>query len=174
MKIIGIDPGYAILGWGIVSYDGNKFLTLDYGAITTDAKFKFSTRLEELYYNLKKILKIHKPNYMAIEKLFFSVNKKTAIDVAQARGVTVLAAKTEDVLVFEYAPVEVKNSITGYGRCSKKQVMDMVKAILNLKCLPKPDDVADALALAVAHAHCSFSRMFNLKENLWFVLLKEF
>ena len=166
MKIIGIDPGYAILGWGVLKYNGNKFLTIDYGAITTNSKVKFSSRLEIIYNELKEILKIYKPNYMAIEKLFFSANKKTAIDVAQARGVVVLTAKTENISVFEYTPVEVKNSITGYGRCSKKQVMDMVKAILNLKILPKPDDVADALALAVAHAHYSFSRMFNLKENL--------
>ena len=166
MKIIGIDPGYAILGWGIVKYENYKFVALDYGAILTSSEMKFSRRLTKIYESLKNVLKIHKPEYMSIEKLFFSSNKKTAIDVAQARGVILLAAQRLGVSVFEYAPVEVKKAISGYGRATKNQVISMVQLILNLKSIPKPDDVADALALAVAHAHCSFSRLFNSKENL--------
>ncbi len=166
MRIVGIDPGYAIVGWGILEYKNSKFVTLDYGAITSDASQKFCDRLEKIYDSLKDIFSIYKPECMAIEKLFFSVNKKTAIDVAQARGVILICAKKFNVKVFEYAPVEVKKSVVGYGRATKSQVMNMIKMVLNLKAIPKPDDTADALALAVAHAHCSFSRLFVAKENL--------
>ncbi len=166
MKIIGIDPGYAILGWGVLEYKNSKFVVMDYGAILTPAEMKFSQRLKTIYDGLKKVLKLYKPECMSIEKLFFSSNKKTAMEVAQARGVILLAAKKLGVSVFEYAPVEVKKAISGYGRANKSQVMEMVRIILNLNVMPKPDDVADALALAISHAHCSFSRMFTLKENL--------
>ncbi len=166
MRIVGIDPGYAIVGWGILEYKSSKFITLDYGAITTDASQKFCDRLEKIYDSLKDIFSVYKPECMAIEKLFFSVNKKTAIDVAQARGVILVTAKKFNIKVFEYAPVEVKKSVVGYGRATKSQVMNMIKMVLNLKVIPKPDDTADALALAVAHAHCSVSRLFIAKENL--------
>ena len=174
MKIIGIDPGYAILGWGVVEYENYKFVALDYGAILTSSEMKFSQRIKKIYEDLKYVLEVHKPEYMSIEKLFFSSNKKTAIDVAQARGVVLLAAEMFGVSVFEYAPVEVKKAVSGYGRATKNQVINMVQLILNLKVIPKPDDVADALALAVAHAHCSFSRLFNSKESLWYIALKGF
>ena len=173
MKIIGVDPGYAIVGWGVLNYNNSKFLTIDYNAITTSANEKFSKRLEIIYDELSYVLNVYKPDCVSIEKLFFSANKKTAIDVAQARGVVLLAAKKFNIPIFEYAPVEVKQAIAGYGRATKKQVMDMVKLTLNLKKIPKPDDVADALALAVAHAHCSFSKLFLLKENLWYTAFVE-
>lgn len=166
LRIVGIDPGYAIVGWGILEYKSSKFVTLDYGAITTDASQKFCDRLEKIYDSLNDVFSIYKPECMAIEKLFFSVNKKTAIDVAQARGVILICAKKFNISVFEYAPVEVKKSVVGYGRATKSQVMNMIKMVLNLKAIPKPDDTADALALAVAHAHCSVSRLFIAKENL--------
>ena len=166
MRIIGIDPGYAIVGWGILEYKNSKFITIDYGAILTEQNEKFCYRLEKIYDNLNEILKIYKPNCMSIEKLFFSVNKKTAIDVSQARGVILLSAIKNRVSVFEYAPVEVKKAVVGYGRATKDQVMNMIKMVLNLKSIPKPDDTADALALAVAHGHCSFSRLFVEKESL--------
>lgn len=166
MRIIGIDPGYAIVGWGILEYKNSKFVTIDYGAIITDVSEKFCDRLEKIYNSLTEIFSIYKPECMAIERLFFSVNKKTAIDVAQARGVILICAKKFNISVFEYAPVEVKKSVVGYGRATKSQVMNMIKMVLNLKVIPKPDDTADALALAVAHAHCSFSRLFIEKEHL--------
>lgn len=173
MKIFGVDPGYAIVGWGVLSYDNSKFLTVDYDAITTSSKEQFSKRLEIIYDELSYVLNVYKPECISIEKLFFSSNKKTAINVAQARGVVLLAAKKLNIPIFEYAPVEVKQAIAGYGRATKKQVMEMVKLTLNLKKIPKPDDVADALALAVAHAHCSFSKLFSLKENLWYTAFVE-
>ena len=166
MKIVGVDPGYAIVGWGILEFKNPKFLTLDYGAILTDKDEKFCNRLEEIYAKLEEILNLYKPDFMSIEKLFFSVNKKTAIDVAQARGVILLCAKKLGISVFEYAPVEVKKSVVGYKKKKKSQVMNMIKMVLNLKKIPKPDDIADALALAVAHAHCSGSRLFFSKENI--------
>lgn len=160
MKIIGVDPGYAIVGWGVLEYDGCKFIVLDYGAITTSKDVKFADRLKIIYDGLLKILNIYKPESFSIEKLFFSVNKKTAIDVAQARGVILLAAKNFGIDVFEYSPVEIKKAAVGYGKATKAQMINMVKLILNLKQVPKPDDVADALAVAIAHAHCCFSRLF--------------
>ncbi len=166
MKIIGVDPGYAIVGWGVVEYANSQFITIDYGEILTSSNTKFSERLKEIYNKLVEILNLYKPECMSIEKLFFSVNKKTAIDVAQARGVILLAASLHNISVFEYAPVEVKNAVVGYGRATKTQVMNMIKMMLNLNVMPKKDDTADALALAVAHAHCSVSRLFSLKESL--------
>ena len=166
MKIIGIDPGYAIVGWGVLEYSGSSFSVLNYGAITTAKDIKFSKRLESIYNELSLILNYNKPDFMSIEQLFFSSNKKTAIDVAQARGVILLCAQIFKIPVFEYAPVQVKQAVTGYGRATKKQVMDMVKFILNLKRLPKPDDTADALALAISHAHCGLSKLFKLKESI--------
>lgn len=161
MRIIGIDPGYAIVGFGILEYDGFKFRVVDYGAITTDAHIDFCDRLKIIYDDLKVVLTRYKPEVMGIEKLYFTTNQKTAIDVAQARGVTMLAARLLDIPVFEYTPLQVKQSVVGYGKAEKKQVMDMTKNILGLSAVPKPDDTADALAIAICHGHCSGSRVIK-------------
>lgn len=153
MRIIGIDPGYAIVGFGIIEYDNSRFKTIDYGAVTTPAKIDFNRRLEIIYSDICQILDTYKPESLAIEKLYFQNNQKTAIDVAEARGVILLSAVQRNIFVKEYTPLEVKKSITGYGQAIKKQVQEMTKRILHLPEIPKPDDTADALAIAVCHAH---------------------
>lgn len=153
MRILGIDPGYAIVGVGVVEYEGNKFKVVDYGAITTDAGEDMFDRLKKIYDEAEAIIERLKPDAMAIEELFFNSNQKTAINVAQARGVLILAAKNKNIPVFEYTPLQVKQAVVGYGRADKVQVQQMTKAILNLEKIPKPDDTADALALTICHAH---------------------
>ncbi len=153
MRILGIDPGYAIVGTGIVEYEGNKFKVIDYGAITTNANEDMFDRLKKIYDEIELLIKEFKPDALAIEELFFNSNQKTAINVAQARGVLILAAKNYDVPIFEYTPLQVKQAVVGYGRAEKVQVQQMTKAILNLEKIPKPDDTADALALTICHAH---------------------
>ncbi|MBQ6864271.1 MAG: crossover junction endodeoxyribonuclease RuvC [Clostridia bacterium] len=164
MVILGIDPGYAIVGWGIVRYESNHFKTLDYGAVTTPAGMHFSDRLEKIFDGIDYLLDTYKPDAMSIEKLFFNTNQKTAIDVAQARGVILLAAKKAGVDIFEYTPLQVKQSVVGYGRAEKKQVQEMTRIILNLNAVPKPDDTADALALAICHGHASGSLLGRLEK----------
>ncbi len=159
MRILGIDPGYAIVGLGIIEYDGNSFRTIEYGAVTTPANIEFSDRLLEIYNQIKELILIYKPDVMAIEKLFFNSNQKTAIDVAQARGVIILAAKQSGIPCYEYTPLQVKQAVVGYGRAIKSQVIEMTKKILMLNKTPKPDDVADALAIAICHAHTAPSRI---------------
>ena len=154
LRIIGIDPGYAIVGFGILDYDGYKFTPIEYGAVTTDAGTPFPQRLKCIYEDLDFIFTKYKPDFMAIETLFFTTNQKTAINVAQARGIAVLAAALKNVPVFEYTPLQVKQSVVGYGKAQKRQVMDMTRRILGLSEIPKPDDAADALAVAVCGAHC--------------------
>lgn len=153
MRILGIDPGFAIVGVGVLDYEGNKFKTVEYGAITTEAGENMFDRLKKIYDELVEVIERVKPDAMAIEELFFNSNQKTAINVAQARGVLVLAAKNFAVPVFEYTPLQVKQAVVGYGRAEKKQVQQMTKTILNLESVPKPDDTADALAIAICHAH---------------------
>lgn len=163
MIIIGIDPGYAIVGVGVVEYVGNKFRTLEYNAITTPAGMNTVDRLKKIYDEMGMYLDKYKPDAMAIEELFFNSNQKTAINVAQARGVLLVAAANRGVPISEYTPLQVKQSVTGYGRAEKKQIQQMVKMILGLNVIPKPDDAADALALAICHAHSSkMNRMLNL------------
>jgi len=157
LVILGIDPGYAIVGYGVVAYNANRFNVLEYGAVTTEAGVKFSSRISEIYDDICKIILRTKPDALSIEKLFFNTNTTTAIDVAQARGVILLAAVKHGIPIFEYTPLQVKSAVTGYGRAEKKQVMDMIKSILRLEKIPKPDDTADALALAVCHAHSAGS-----------------
>ena len=164
MIILGIDPGYAIVGYGVIKYEANRFSVLDYGAITTPAGMPFVERLDVIYKDLNELFKKYKPEAMAIEKLFYNTNAKTVIDVAQARGVTVLAAHQNNAEIFEYTPLQVKQSVVGYGRAEKKQVQEMIRVILNLEKVPKPDDTADALAMAVCHAHSSGSLMGRLKN----------
>lgn len=157
MRILGIDPGYAIVGYGVVDYCCCRFSVTGYGAITTKAHKPFPERLLDIYNDMLSVIDKYKPDCLAIEKLYFNTNTTTAIDVAQARGVIVLAAKSRGLEVFEYTPLQVKQAVTGYGRAEKHQVMEMVKNLLCLKAVPKPDDTADALALAVCHGHYSGS-----------------
>ncbi|MEG1887381.1 MAG: crossover junction endodeoxyribonuclease RuvC [Oscillospiraceae bacterium] len=163
MLILGIDPGYAIVGYGILDYKSTKFKVVEYGAITTSAKAEFSSRLKKIYDELCSIIGKYEINAMSVEKLFFNTNTTTAIDVAQARGVILLAGVTMKIPVFEYTPLQVKQAVTGYGRAEKKQVMEMTRVLLNLAKVPTPDDTADALAIAICHAHCSGSLMNKLK-----------
>lgn len=162
MRIIGIDPGYAIVGFGVLDYSRSRFSVVEYGAITTPAEMDFNQRLCEIYNDLCYIFDKYKPDFLSIERLYFTSNQKTAIAVAQARGVTLLAAKQRGIEIFEYTPLQVKQSVTGYGKAVKKQVQDMTKRILELDEVPKPDDTADALAMAICHAHCYNSRLSGL------------
>ncbi|MCD7731375.1 MAG: crossover junction endodeoxyribonuclease RuvC [Oscillospiraceae bacterium] len=155
MRILGIDPGYAIVGFGVLEYDGYKFTPVGFGAITTEAGTEFNIRLKTIFDDMNAVLARFNPDAMAIEKLFFNTNQKTGIDVAQARGVTLLAATNAGVPIFEYTPLQVKQSVVGYGRAEKAQVMDMTRRILGLSAVPKPDDTADALAIAICHGHAS-------------------
>ena len=157
VRILGIDPGYAIVGYGIIEHQSCKFSVINFGAVTTPAGMDFPKRLKSIYDDISYLIETHKPECIAIEKLYFNTNTTTAIDVAQARGVIVLAAQNAGIEVFEYTPLQVKQAVTGYGRAEKFQVMDMVKNLLKLKAVPKPDDTADALALAICHAHYSGS-----------------
>ncbi len=157
MRIIGIDPGYAIVGYGVVDYDGFHFQTVGYGAITTKADMPFVKRLDAIYSDMKTLLERYKPDAMSIERLYFNTNTTTAIDVAQARGVIILSAERNNVSIYEYTPLQVKQSVTGYGNAEKHQVMEMVKNLLALTSVPKPDDTADALALAICHSHSAGS-----------------
>lgn len=157
MRILGIDPGYAIVGYGVVDYDRNRFRTVGYGAITTQAGEPFCTRLQSIYTDMLSVIDRYQPEQMSVERLYFNTNTTTAIDVAQARGVILLAAVQRGVDIFEYTPLQVKQSITGYGKAEKRQVMEMIKSFLSLKAVPKPDDTADALALAVCHGHSAGS-----------------
>ena len=157
VRVIGIDPGFAIVGWGVLDFDGYRFTPVEYGAITTKPDIPFEDRLEIIWDELSAILKRYNPSSMGIEKLFFTTNHKTAIDVAQARGIIVLCAKKHEVGVSEYTPLQVKQAVTGYGKAEKQQVMQMVKTMLKLEKLPKPDDVADAVAVAICHAHSAGS-----------------
>ena len=164
MRIIGIDPGYAIVGYGVVDFDGVRFNTVGYGAVTTRAETPFPERLEAIYDDITTLIEKYKPDSMSIERLYFNTNTTTAIDVAQARGVIVLAAEKKGLKVFEYTPLQVKQAITGYGKAEKHQVMEMVKSLLSLPAVPKPDDTADALALTVCHGHSAGSLYGNLNE----------
>lgn len=158
MIILGIDPGFAIVGYGVIRYENNRFSVVEYGAITTDSKEEMFSRFKKIHDALSEIIDRIKPDVMSVEELFFNSNQKTAINVAQARGVLLLAALNRNIPVFEYTPLQIKQAIVGYGRAEKKQVQQMVKMLLKLDEIPKPDDTADALAIAVCHAH-SFSPM---------------
>ncbi|MDO4380374.1 MAG: crossover junction endodeoxyribonuclease RuvC [Clostridia bacterium] len=163
MIVLGIDPGYAIVGVGVVEYKNSRFSLIDYGAITTDAGVPFNRRLEIIYDELTAIIEKYKPEAMSVEKLFYNSNAKTVIDVSQARGVIMLAAQKTHTPVYEYTPLQVKQSVVGYGRAEKKQVQDMTKRILGLSKIPKPDDAADALAMAICHAHSGSSMLDPFK-----------
>lgn len=153
MIIVGIDPGYAIVGVGIVKYEKNKLSMIEYGAITTNAHTKTTQRLNIIYEKINSVFDEYKPDAVAIEELFFNNNAKTAIMVAQARGVLLVAAANKGIPVYEYTPLQIKQAITGYGRADKNQMQNMVKLLLNLNVIPKPDDAADALAVGICHAY---------------------
>lgn len=153
IRILGVDPGYAIVGFGVLDYDGVSFTPVEYGAVLTEAHTPFPERLKAIHDDVEFIFGKYKPECMAIEKLFFTTNQKTAIDVAQARGVTVLSAADRGIPVYEYTPLQVKSAVVGYGKAEKQQVMEMTRQLLNLAQIPKPDDAADALAIAICHGH---------------------
>ncbi|MCL6472630.1 MAG: crossover junction endodeoxyribonuclease RuvC [Firmicutes bacterium] len=153
MVILSVDPGTATTGYGVVEYLGNRFKLKDFGVITTESKIATEFRLQQIYEHLRNLMVRHRPDCFAVEQLFFNSNTRTAIAVGQARGVCLLAAADGKLPVYEYTPLQVKQSVVGYGRASKSQVQQMVKAILNLDEIPKPDDAADALAIAICHAH---------------------
>lgn len=161
MVVLGIDPGYAIVGYGIVKYENNRFTPIAYGAVTTTAGTEFSSRLEKIYEEIYALIQKYKPDAISIEKLFFNTNSTTAIDVAQARGVILLAAKKNNIPYFEYTPLQVKQAVTGYGRAQKPQVMEITRRLLGLEKCPKPDDTADALAMAICHCHSASSLIFK-------------
>jgi len=149
MIILGIDPGTATTGFGVLESKQNKLKVLDVGCIETDKNLDMPERLNSIAKELKKIIKKYKPQVMAVEELFFFKNQKTVITVAQARGVIIFIGKNQGLEICEYTPLQVKQAVVGYGRAEKKQVQQMVKSILGLKEIPKPDDAADALAVAV-------------------------
>jgi crossover junction endodeoxyribonuclease RuvC len=155
MKILGIDPGTGILGFGVIEKKSSKLSMLDAGVIRTSAKESDSQRLKTIYDELAGIIKHSSPDVMAVEKLFFAQNVTTAMSVSQARGAVLLCGEKHGLEVFEYTPLQIKQSITGYGRADKKQIQQMVKTILKLDDVPKPDDCADALACAITHAFTS-------------------
>ncbi len=153
MIILGIDPGYAIIGYGVINFEKGRYTQLCNGVITTDSKCDFCDRLEIIFDKTTELFNTYKPQEVAIEKLYFQSNHKTAIEVSEARGVIMLAAKKSRTPVSEYTPLQVKTAVTGYGKAEKRQVMLMTKKLLNLQEIPKPDDAADALAIAICHAN---------------------
>ena len=151
MRIIGIDPGTGILGFGVIEVADNKMKIIDAGVVTTPAHTPIDVRLEDIFDSLSEVIKDTKPDVMSIEKLFFSQNVTTAMSVSQARGVAMLAGRKGRLPIHEYTPLQIKQTVTGYGKADKKQVQEMVKIQLGLKQVPKPDDCADALAAAITH-----------------------
>ncbi len=156
LVVLGLDPGTAITGYGIVRYDGRSLEPIAYGTITTPSGSPLFLRLQNIYRELRSLIESQRPTHAAVEELFFARNARTALSVGHARGVILLALADAGLSVFEYTPLEVKKAITGYGRASKEQMQQMVRLLLSLESTPQPDDVADALAVAICHAH-SFS-----------------
>ena len=154
--------GFAITGFSIIEYEGNKFKLITSGAILTEAHTSFPLRLEKIYNDLNELINEYKPDSMAIEELFFNNNAKTAINVAQARGVILVTAKKNKIPIYEYTPLQVKQAVVGYGRADKIQVQRMVKMILHEENLPKLDDTTDSMAMAICHAHS-----FKFAKSLW-------
>ena len=165
MIILGFDPGIAIVGFGLIEKKGNQIKPIQYGSIQTKANLETGIRLKQIYDSVKEIISKYKPDAVSIEKLYFNRNVTTALTVGQARGILMLAAVEADIPIFEYTPLQIKQALVGYGRAEKKQIQEMVKLYLSLKEIPKPDDVADALATAICHAH-SAKMTKIIKENL--------
>ena len=162
LRILGIDPGIAIVGFGFIDKNGSKLTPVQYGCIQTEAHTPEEERLVHVYEGMVQLIEKYEPQMVAFEKLFFSRNVTTAMSVSQARGVAILAAAQKGLPIAEYTPMQVKQAIVGYGKAEKRQVQEMVRMFLNLQKIPKPDDVADALAVAVCHAH---SYVLNSKLN---------
>ncbi len=162
MRILGIDPGYGITGFGLIEAARSQFALLRYGAITTPAGMDFSARLEIIYEDMRQLLQVTKPDAVAIEELFFGQNVTTGIGVAQSRGVILLAIRQAGLEVTQYKPMQVKQAVVGYGNATKHQVQDMTKRLLKLSALPKPDDAADAIAIALCHARSATSLLAGL------------
>lgn len=165
MKILGIDPGYGITGFGLVDAQRGQFRLLRCGAITTPAGMDFSARLEIIYEDMRQLLAVTRPDVVAIEELFFGQNVTTGIGVAQSRGVILLAIRQAGLEVYSYKPMQVKQAVVGYGNATKHQVMDMTKRLLHLSESPKPDDAADAVAIALCHGRASTSLLAQLSKN---------
>ena len=164
MRILGIDPGYGITGFGLIEADRSNSQLLKCGAITTPAHTDFSARLDMIYRDMQSLLDMAKPDAVAIEELFFGQNVTTGIGVAQSRGVILLAIYQAGVPVFQYKPMQVKQAVVGYGNATKHQVQEMTKRILHLDKLPKPDDAADAVAIALCHSRSATSLLSQLKN----------
>ena len=164
-KILGIDPGFATIGFGLIASDRGIVQMLRYGAITTPAGMDFPQRLQLIYDDMTELLNLLKPDAVSIEELFFNTNITTGIQVAHGRGVILLACTKYGVPIFEYTPLQVKQAVAGYGRAEKRQVMDMTKRLLHLEKTPRPDDAADGLALALCHARSSTSLLSGLERN---------
>lgn len=165
MKILGIDPGYGITGFGLIDAQRGQYQMLSCGAITTPPNTDFSWRLEVIYNDMTELLQVSRPEAVAIEELFFGHNVTTGIGVAQSRGVILLAIQQAHVPVFQYKPMQVKQAVVGYGNATKHQVQDMTKRLLNLPTLPKPDDAADAVAIALCHARSSTSLLARAQQG---------
>ena len=166
MRILGIDPGYGITGFGIIDAQRGSTQLLGCGAITTPAGMDFSARLEIIYEDMRKLLEVTKPDAVAIEELFFGQNVTTGIGVAQARGVVLLAIRKAGLEVTAYKPMQVKQAVVGYGNATKRQVQDMTKRLLRLEKMPKPDDAADAIAIALCHARSATSLLAQAQKQL--------
>ena len=164
MRILGIDPGYGITGFGLIDAQKGNSQLLRCGAITTPAGMDFPIRLQMIYNDMVELLKLAKPDAVAIEELFFGQNVTTGIGVAQSRGVILLAISQADIPIHQYKPSQVKQAVVGYGNATKHQVMDMTKRLLRLDKLPKPDDAADAIAIALCHARSSTSLLAQIQK----------
>ena len=165
MQILGIDPGYGITGFGIVDAQRSSYRLLQYGAITTPAGTDFPLRLEMIYNDMTRLLQVSTPEAVAIEELFFGQNVTTGIGVAQSRGVILLAVQQAGIPIFQYKPMQVKQAVVGYGNATKHQVQDMTRRLLHLNSIPKPDDAADAIAIALCHARSSTSLLSRAIKN---------
>ena len=164
MVILGIDPGLALMGYGVISSENDRIRLLECGTIVTKADMPFPSRLAVIYSNIKELLQKHDPDFVAFEELFSGKNVKTVIQVAQARGAAMAAAFGSGAELFEYTPMQIKQAVAGYGRADKKQVQEMVRVLLSLDKIVKPDDAADAVACAICHAQSSrFSGTFRIK-----------
>ena len=161
MVILGIDPGYATTGFGLISSERGKYALLQYGIVTTPPELTFPQRLNMLFEDITRLLEVTKPEAVAVEELFWGHNITTGIGVSHGRGVILLAIERAGVPLFEYTPMQVKQAITGYGKAVKKQIQEMTRMMLHLESIPKPDDTADALGMAIAHCHCSRSRLMG-------------
>ncbi len=165
MLVLGVDPGSAITGFGLVRETGHKLTAVDYGYIRTLPAQPAEVRLQRIYQEIKNLLARYQPDHLVVEELFFNKNVRTALTVGQARGVVMLAGAEAGLPVHEYTPLQVKQAVVGYGRAAKSQIQFMVKTLLGLPEIPKPDDVADALAIAICHTHYFKAASFILKQQ---------